>query len=74
MTDQDAIIEPASTTVERGGSKAGWFAVGALTASLVFGLFLFANDYLCGFRDARRSRAGDDHRSSVRPEPPKKPA
>lgn len=46
MTDHDAIMEPASATMLRGASKAGWFAFGALTATLIFGMFMFANNYL----------------------------
>ena len=38
MTDDD-------TTTESGSSKAGWFAMGVLAATLVFGLFMFAGDY-----------------------------
>ena len=35
-------------TIER-GSRAGWFAVGALAATLVFALLLLAGDYVRAF-------------------------
>jgi hypothetical protein len=38
-----------NATIERRNSKAAWFAVGALAATLVFGLFLFAGDYVMAF-------------------------
>ena len=41
MADHDATIDPQRRT----GSRAGWFAIGALAATWSSALFLFAGDY-----------------------------